>query len=197
MKKVICLLLAVLIFTAALTLGGCGKSKSGSSATQATENQGGNQGFDTPYGGMTARDAVLRSLEYVGAGYECVSCERSLLRNQEAWHLGLRASDGSDETVYYVYINEETCMPVGEIPTIGGENREGSGVFSIRYAGICEQDAIFRAIEAAGEYLCVSCEESESDGAECWLVGVVKKNTSDNTVRYFYVNKDSCVEKED
>lgn len=197
MKRVICVLLAIAAFAAACTFGGCGDQKTKPvTAPAATESQDVAADYGAVHGGMTGREAVLAALGYVGAGYHCVFYDWRDLRGKDAWYLGLKASDGSDSNVYYVYINEDSCVPDGEIPNIGGENREGSGVFAVDYAGIGEQEAIFQALDAFGGALCVSSEKAEYDGGEYWMIGVRKADDSDNTVYFYYVDKDSCTQKE-
>lgn len=211
MKKVISLLLALLMTAAVIMLSGCNEKKSNPKATQATDvpdavlstvspaelkpltEQGGDtEAYHTVYGGMTGQEAILEALGYVGAGYQCVSFEKRYLRNDEAWYIGIRASNGSDDTVYHLYVNKNRCVPQQDIPTLGGKNRKDEGVFEENYAGISEQEAIFKAVGMAGDYVCVSSEQTEKDGTEYWRIGVQKTDESDSEIMYYYVNKDEC-----
>lgn len=237
MKKIICIVLALMMIAATATvLGGCGDDKSKSSSktdatkatqaattaqtsaptavlttlaptpTQAEVTEAGDEPTVVPdddddntdayygiYGGLSGQDAILKALSYAGAGYQCVYYDHQYLRNQEAWYIGLQASEGTDGAVYYLYVNDNECVPVTEIPNIGGQNSGDSGIFSEDYAGISEQEAIFKALGMMEEeYVCVSSEAASYGGSEYWLIGIQKSDSDGSDIYYFYVNGDSC-----
>ncbi|MBQ9680123.1 MAG: hypothetical protein IJV48_05530 [Ruminococcus sp.] len=73
---------------------------------------------DDQYAGMTLQAATQQAFDegVVSGGYKCVSQEQRFLRNREAWYLGFQTTDGSDETVYYVYVGDGFTVPEQEIP---------------------------------------------------------------------------------
>ncbi len=162
--------------------------------TQAKGADNHGAAYDSVYGGISGQEAILKALDAVGAGYQCVFYSRRNLRNQEAWYLGIRTSDGSDSTVYHLYVNQDRCVPEEEIPNIGGDNRRGSGIFEESFAGIAEQEAIFKALDTQNEdHLCVSSEQSALDGREYWLIGIRQSDAPDAEIKYLYVDRDSCI----
>ena len=241
MKKIVCLILAVLMIAATATvLSGCGDDKSkSSSATEATkaptvaptqaptvmptaqlstlsgqpletlapqveetaapveeqteeQQNSGDNGSDYygTYGGLTGQNAILAALNYAGEGYQCVSYEQRYLQNSEAWYIGIQAADGSDPTVYYLYVNANDCVPTGDIPSISGGNGEGNG----NYAGIPEQEAIIKALGMRDEVCtCVSSEQSGVGGTEYWRIGIQSNDDPDGEIYYYLVSSDSCI----
>ena len=164
-------------------------------AAQPTEGSTTSAYYDT-YGGLTGQQAILKAISYVGAGYQCVYYDQRYLRNQEAWYIGVQASEGEDTTVYYLYVNESSCVPVNEIPNIGGNNQADSGVFSTEYAGISEQEAIVRALDMCGDkYGCIYSDHAELNGVEYWKIGVQEVNNTDGEILTYYVNADSCFQQ--
>ena len=240
MKKILCIVLALLVLAAlGIFIGSCSKNKSESSssspteatkapATQATaataaatptypratlapvarETQ--NEQYDettpteeTPteredstdseyygqYGGISGQDAILKALDYAGAGYQCVHYDREYLQNQEAWYVGVQAADGSDDTIYYLYVNADQCVPVAEIPDISGNNSGGSE----DHAGISEQEAISRTLEMyEDDYTYVSSEPVTVNGGEYWRIGLKSLDETDDEIYYFLVDSNSC-----
>lgn len=165
---------------------------------EVTEEPATEQSYYDSYGGLTGQEAILKATEYAGAGYQCVYYDRQYLRNQEAWYIGVQAADGSDDAVYYLYVNANECVPVTEIPAIGGEISEETEeeVIEDIFAGISEQDAINKAIDSMEEdYTCVSSEQSEVGGAEYWLIGIQEVGDDSGEVLYFYVNSDACFQQ--
>lgn len=75
---------------------------------------------DDQYAGMTLQAATQQAFDegVVSGGYKCVSQEQRFLRNREAWYLGFQTTDGSDETVYYVYVGDGFTVPEQEIPIV-------------------------------------------------------------------------------
>ena len=71
---------------------------------------------DETYGGLTELEAADKLRAYAPDGYGVVSSERSYLRNQEKWYMGIMASDGSDSEVYYYYVDSNEIDPQGNEP---------------------------------------------------------------------------------
>lgn len=73
---------------------------------------------DDVYAGITLQAATQQAFDegVVSGGYKCVSQEQRFLRNREAWYLGFQTTDGSDATVYYVYVGDGFTVPEQEIP---------------------------------------------------------------------------------
>ena len=147
------------------------------------------------YGGLTGEEAILKAISYAGAGYHCIYYAKRYLRNQEAWYLGLQA-DGSNY-MYFAYVNDNSCAPVTEIPNIGGNNTENSGVFSVDYAGVCEQEAIFRALELMepAEYVCLYTEQTLMRSNAYWKIAIQEYEKPSSEILYIYVNADSCFQQ--
>lgn len=144
------------------------------------------------YGGLTGQQAILKALGFAGEGYQCVSYDKQYLQNQEAWYVGVQATDGSDNTVYYIYVNADQCVAETEIPSIGG----GSDTDPAAHGGVTEAQAINIAIQnQEGEYSCVSADAIEIDGSEYWRIGLQASDSTDTTVRYYLVNRYSCFEE--
>lgn len=164
--------------------------------TEVQSDNDGQQDYYNAYGGLSGQEAILKALSYVGAGYQCVYYDRQYLHNQEAWYIGIQASEGTDSTVYYLYVNENECVPVSEIPNIGGNNSEDSGVFEPNYAGISEQEAIFAALGSVeGEYACVSSEQAGIGATEYWRIGIQQIDDPSADILYFFVNSDNCFQE--
>lgn len=144
------------------------------------------------YGGISGQQAILKALSYAGQGYQCVSYDKRYLQNQEAWFVGVQAAYGEDETVYYLYVNADQCVPVTDIPAIGGSSDDQPG----SYGGITQTKAIAIAIQnQEGEYSCTSSEQVEIDGVEYWRIGLQSDDDGDGQTYYFLVNSYSCFEE--
>ena len=160
--------------------------------TDATEEQPTDQDpsdaeYYGEYGGLSGQEAILRALDYSGSGYQCVSYDKQFLQGQEAWYVGIQATQGNDDTVYYLYVNADQIVPETEIPAID-DNGNGNDL----YAGITEQEAINTVLDMYGDgYICVSSEEAGAGATEYWRIGV-QDNAGEEAVVYYWVNDTEC-----
>ena len=144
------------------------------------------------YGGLSGQQAILKALNFAGEGYQCVSYDKQYLQNQEAWYVGVQATDGSNDTVYYIYVNADQCVSETEIPAISA----GGSTDPDSHGGVTEAQAINIAIQnQEGEYSCVAAEAIEIDGDEYWRIGLQSSDSEDTTVHYYLVNRYSCFEE--
>ncbi len=151
-------------------------------APEATDAQddGDNSGL---YGGMTYQDAILSAMNYAGSGYQCVSYDQRYRNNQEAWYVGLQATDGTDATVYYVYVNSDGCVPQSNIPSRGSNTV---------YAGISQNDAqstVLNSLGGTDDLEIVSVTQSYYGDDEAWLIMV---SDADGTTYTAYVGDGFC-----
>lgn len=152
--------------------------------TQTSETT--DEGYYGEYGGLSGQDAILQALGYAGSGYQCVSYEKQYLQGQEAWYIGVQATAGSDETVYYIYVNSDQVVPVTDIPAVG-DNSDQPG----NYGGVSQKQAVAIALQNVdGNYSCVSYEKIEVDGTQYWRIGLQDDDSGD--VSYYLVNNNSC-----
>lgn len=159
--------------------------------TTAAATEDDEEGYYGQYGGISGQDAILKALGYAGAGYQCVSYEKQYLQNREAWFVGVQATSGSDDTVYYLYVNADECVPVTDIPAVG-DNSDQPG----NHGGITQKQAVAIALQNVdGNYSCISYEQIEIDGVEYWRVGLQNDDSEDGDITYYLVNNNSCFEE--
>lgn len=155
-----------------------------SETSETTDN-----GYYGEYGGLSGQDAILQALGYAGSGYQCVSYEKQYLQGQEAWYIGVQAAAGSDETVYYIYVNSDQIVPVSDIPAVGDDSNQPGN-----YGGVSQKQAVAIALQNVdGNYSCVSYEQVEIDGTQYWRIGL--QNNDSGEVSYYLVNNSSCFEE--
>lgn len=145
---------------------------------------------DKIYAGIWEQSAMNSALEYAGSSYMVVSTEKAYLRNVEKWLVGIQKIDGSDDTVYYLYVDDKEVVPQSELPSGEGADISEDKI----YAGLWEQSAMNNAIEYMGsDYMVVSTEKAYLRNVEKWLIGLKKADGSDDTVVYVYVDDSEVV----
>lgn len=149
-------------------------------------------GYGDLYGGLDGQSAILKAMDFAGPGYQCVYYDREYLSNQEAWFIGLQATDGDDDTVYYVYVNADRCVPQTAIPSRGERDDYDSDDI---YAGMTRYEAQIKAIQNLGDTAdlgVVSATQGYYGDMEAWVFHITGANNKDFVCYvgsdFFYLN---------
>lgn len=142
------------------------------------------------YGGLDSQSAILKAMDFAGPGYQCVYYDKQYLSNQEAWYIGLQATDGDDDTVYYLYVNADRCIPQTAIPSRGeGSDYDSDDV----YAGLTRYEAQIKAIQNLGDTADLGVVSATQgyyqDSVEAWVFHITGAHNQDYVC---YVGADFC-----